>query len=144
MSQPQPTDLRLWDKNLWPQEAKCSFAPWSLKILQLAFWTDAFPHTCVKITQIKLLKNRSRLLLLVRIHYSRPWFFDILINSEVCIEDQTAAQASRGVFVHRAGETRSVSCMRERGEEAKYLQCTRTRSFPRFRAFFLWGMVQSS
>lgn len=74
---------------------KRSFAHQSLKILQLAFWTDAFLHACVKITQIKLLKNRSWLVLLVRIHYSRPWFFDIPINSEVCIEDQTAEQASK-------------------------------------------------
>lgn len=64
------------------------------------------------------LKSRPRL---VRISSSRPCFFDILVNSQACIKDQTARQES--------GEAHLVSSMRERAKEAKYLQCTKKEKF---------------
>lgn len=49
-----------------------------------------------------------------------------------------------GVCGSSKGKAHSVSCMGEWGREAKYLQCTRRKSFPGFQTLSLWGTVQSS
>lgn len=131
---PQPTRLAVLRQNLWPKRSQ--------RFHSRAAGLTVSLHKRVKITQIRREKTTPRLLLLVRKHLRGPRSFDILMNGEVRTETSTA-RASGGVWI-KQGEAHSVSCMGDWGREAKYLQCTRRKSFPGFQTLSLWGTVQSS
>lgn len=71
------------------------------------------------------LKSRPRL---VRISYSRPCFFDILVNTQACIGDQTARQESRGNALgnqhERAGEGGKIFTMYKEGKVCQEIQAS--------------------
>lgn len=129
MSLQQPKDSRLWNKTFDHRRQYSSHVGLCSEVWRFYSRRSAhfLPHPCEN-NMNQVLKSRPRLVLLVRISYSRTCFFDTYKHSG--LHRRSNSKAREQGCVRWAGETHLVSSMREWVKETKYLVYKKER-FPK-------------